>query len=157
MKKHGNPTRLAACLTAALALTLGACSDERPPVKGFVLPEGDIEQGEATFVALGCPQCHTVVDTAIKQPAEPAYQVQLGGRFIRVKHYGDLLTSIVSPNHRVAPAYRAEAGAEEEPVSPMPDFTTAMSVEQLIDVVEFLNSKYTEIPRYSGRIYYYPP
>lgn len=137
---------------------LAACSDGRPPVEGFVLPEGDVEQGKAAFVALGCPQCHTVADSDIEQPENPDFQVMLGGRLIQVEHYGDLLTSIVNPHHRVAPQVRLqdETGSKDEPISPMPDFTGAMTVAQLIDVVEFLHSKYTRLPSYSGRYYHYP-
>ena len=117
------------------------------------LPDGNVEQGKAAFVTLGCPECHTVADSDIKQPENPDFQVQLGGRFIQVGHYGDLLTSIVNPNHRVAPQLRLneESDSEKGPVSPMPDFTRTMTVAQLIDVVEFLHSKYTQLPRYSGR------
>ncbi|WP_162883834.1 c-type cytochrome [Chromatocurvus halotolerans] len=139
--------------------TLAACSDDRPPVKGFVLPEGDIEQGKAAFLSLGCPQCHTVADSDIEQPENAEFQVRLGGRLIQVEHYGDLLTSIVNPSHRVAPQLRRQddSGNDEGAVvSPMPDFTGTMTVTQLIDVVEFLHSKYTQVPKYSGRYYHYP-
>lgn len=150
-------------LALLLVTALAACSEDRPPVEGFVLPDGDIEQGKAAFVQLGCPQCHTVADSDIKQPEDPDFQVRLGGRLIQVEHYGDLLTSIVNPNHRVAPQMRLQeesgsegAGGNEGPVSPMPDFTGDMTVAQLIDIVEFLHSKYTQLPRYSGRYYHYP-
>ena len=155
----GRISTLGGRLTALiLTLLIGACGQDRPPVKGFVLPEGDIAAGQATFVALGCPQCHTVVDTEITQPDDPAYSVRLGGSYMQVKHYGDLLTSIVNPSHRVAPPHRAGDGEDDgPPLSPMPDFTDTLTVAQLIYLVEFLHSKYTELPRYSGRIYYYPP
>lgn len=138
---------------------LAACSEDRPPVEGFVLPEGDIEQGKAAFLSLGCHQCHTVADTDIEQPENAEFQVRLGGRLIQVEHYGDLLTSIVNPSHRVAPQMRLQDdnGSEDGAVvSPMPDFTGTMTVTQLIDIVEFLNSKYTQVPKYSGRYYHYP-
>lgn len=138
---------------------LAACGEDRPPVEGFVLPEGDIEQGKAAFLSLGCAQCHTVADTDIEPPENAEFQVRLGGRLIQVEHYGDLLTSIVNPSHRVAPQMRLQddTGSEDGAVvSPMPDFTGTMTVAQLIDVVEFLNSKYTQVPKYSGRYYHYP-
>lgn len=144
-------------LVLLLVTALAACSEDPTPVKGFVLPEGDVEQGKAAFLALGCAQCHTVADSDIEQPENADFQVRLGGRLIHIEHYGDLLTSIVNPSHRVAPQMQLqEADSEEEPVSPMPDFTGTMTVAQLIDVVEFLNSKYTQLPRYSGRYYHYP-
>lgn len=144
-------------LALLLVTALAACSEDRSPVKGFVLPEGDIEQGKTAFLALGCAQCHTVADSDIEQPENAEFQVTLGGRLIHVEHYGDLLTSIVNPSHRVAPQMQLqETGSEEGPISPMPDFTGDMTVAQLIDVVEFLHSKYTQLPRYSGRYYHYP-
>jgi len=151
------------CVTAArygLALlfiaAVAACSEEDTPVKGFVLPEGDSEQGKAAFLSLGCQQCHTVADSDIEQPDDAPHEIQLGGRLIQVEHYGELLTSIVNPNHRVAPQHDEMGDGEGDPVSPMPDFTDTMTVVQLIDVVEFLHSKYTQVPKYSGRYYHYP-
>lgn len=138
---------------------IAACGDDRPPVEGFVLPEGNIEEGKAAFLSLGCPQCHTVADSDIEQPDDAEHQVRLGGRLIQAEHYGDLLTSIVHPNHRVALQMRQqdnEGNEDGSVVSPMPDFTGTMTVAQLIDVVEFLHSKYTQVPKYSGRYYHYP-
>lgn len=147
---------LKALLLGALALLVGGCDEGGTKVKGFILPPGDAARGEATFVALGCPACHTVAETEIVQPEDAEYSVQLGGKMLRVKHYGDLLTSIVNPDHRVLPPYSDDKSAEGEPKSPMPDFTATMSVEQLINVVEFLQGKYEKIPNYGGRYYYYP-
>jgi hypothetical protein len=145
-----------ALLVACSLLLLNACSGERPPVQGFVLPEGNIAAGRANFLALGCVGCHTVVGEELPQPADAKFSVKLGGETMRVRHYGDLLTSIVNPSHRVFPQYRDEAESSDEKLSPMPDFTTQMTVAQLIDLVEFLNSKYTTMPQYAGRYYYYP-
>lgn len=158
MSDFSRVMRIGPGLAFVLVAVLAACSEDNPPVKGFVLPEGNVEQGKADFVVLGCPQCHTVADSDIQQPENPDFQVMLGGRLIQVENYGDLLTSIVNPNHRVAPQLRLndEADSEEGPVSPMPDFTPTMTVAQLIDVVEFLHSTYTQLPRYSGRYYHYP-
>ncbi len=140
-------------LVAGLTL-LSACGEERTPVRGFVLPPGNAEQGEVTFVELGCSQCHTVADSAIEQPPGALHSVPLGGKVMRVRHYGDLLTSIVSPDHRVLPMHRGKTdGAEEE--TPMPQYTDTMTVTQLIDLVEFLHGRYTTMTRYGGRYYDY--
>jgi hypothetical protein len=137
-------------------LLLVGCDKEGINVSGFVLPEGDAARGEAAFVELGCTACHTVAGTELTQPENSAFSVPLGGKVIRVKHYGDLLTSIVNPDHRIPPRYAQEAAMEGEPESPMPDFTVTMSVEQLIDVVAFLHGRYEKLPHYSGRYYAYP-
>jgi sulfur-oxidizing protein SoxX len=140
---------------AAVALLIGGCDQEGTRVRGFILPAGDASQGEAAFVALGCPACHTVFNSDISQPEDAAFSVQLGGKLLQVKHYGDLLTSIVNPSHRVLPPYNDDKSEEGKPQSPMPDFTSSMSVEQLINVVEFLQGKYEKIPNYGGKYYYY--
>lgn len=143
----------AACLVALATLLVG-CDADGINVRGFVLPEGDPVRGEAAFVELGCTRCHTVVGTELSQPENPPYTVALGGKVIQVKHYGDLLTSIVNPNHRVRPPYAQADG--EKVSSPMPDFTATLTVEQLINVVAFLHGKYDKLPNYGGKYYYYP-
>ncbi|MFT4767675.1 MAG: hypothetical protein ACI8RN_000804 [Glaciecola sp.] len=139
------------------AVLLGACSQERPPVKGFVLPEGNTETGALVFIEMGCPQCHVVADSDITQPQDAALRIQLGGNIHYVKHYGDLLTSIVIPDHRISAQYQPPSADEESMVSPMPAFTETLTVAQLVDLVEFLHSKYTTIPTYAGEFYYYAP
>lgn len=138
-----------------VTLVLGGCEDSGTKVRGFILPKGDPDKGQETFVALGCPACHTVSKTEISQPEDAAFSVQLGGKFLQVKHYGDLLTSIVNPDHRVLPPYNEDSSGEDASMSPMPDFTGTMTVNQLIDVVEFLHGKYEKMPYYGGKYYYY--
>jgi len=76
----------------------------------------------------------------------------------RVKSYGELLTSIVNPNHIVSAEYRAtlEAAERKDPQSPMPVFNDVINVTQLIDLTAFLHSRYELLsPQYRG--YYYGP
>ncbi len=140
----------------AATLLVSGCDQDGIRVRGFVLPEGDPAKGELAFVQLDCTACHTVADTELTQPEDAAYSVPLGGKVIQVKHYGDLLTSIVHPDHRVFPRYVEDAEDEADPASPMPEYIDIMSVEQLIDVVAFLHGKYEKIPTYGGKYYYYP-
>ena len=142
----------------AALIFITACSKDERSVRGFVLPEGDIATGQATFIAIGCPKCHTVAGTDIEQPPGEQFHIQLGGEQTRVKHYGDLLTSVVNPDHKVAKAYQVTKETGKSDSSPMPKFTSAMTVEQLVDVVEFLHSSYTSAqPDYLGTYYYYGP
>ncbi|MGR8948567.1 MAG: c-type cytochrome [Gammaproteobacteria bacterium] len=137
---------------------IASCSDNGEAVRGFVLPKGDVAAGQATFVEIGCPKCHTVAGTDIKQPDGEQFHIQLGGEQTRVKHYGDLLTSVVNPDHKVAKPYQVINEAGKDASSPMPKFVTTMTVEQLVDVVEFLHSSYTSTqPDYLGTYYYYGP
>ena len=147
-------------LACGVIALLTACSEEKAPVRGFVLPDGDIERGAAVFVENGCVRCHTVSGSDIEQPADAEFEVPLGGTVRRVTHYGELLTSIVNPSHRIQRAYRVDSDDTPEGASssPMLDYTTRLTVRELIDLVEFLHSKYTAIPTYEGKYYgYYVP
>jgi hypothetical protein len=125
----------------------GACGGAKSG-KGFHLPEGDVERGKAAFAALGCNGCHSVSGVELPAPAVPgAVQIKLGGEVLRVKTYGELVTSIIDPSHVVSPAFRARF--EEEGMPPMPDLTGSMSVAQMIDLVAFLHASYKKVhPEY---------
>ena len=146
-------------LTTSLLITAVACSNQGDQaVRGFILPKGDAEIGKATFVAIGCPKCHTVAGANIEQPPGEQFHIELGGQETRVKHYGDLLTSVVNPDHKVAKAFQVSTEAGKSDSSPMPKFTSRMTVDQLVDIVEFLHTSYTSTqPDYLGPYYYYGP
>lgn len=142
-----------------LAGILAGCEKGPAPVKGFVLPEGDIERGKAVFASVGCRYCHTITDEEFP-PFEPdqVLSIELGGKVYRVKSYGELLTSIVNPTHVVSAEYRATLDASERrsAQSPMPEFNDVITVTQLIDLTAFLHSRYELLaPQYRG--YYYGP
>ena len=73
--------------------------------------------------------------------AEPQVPVQLGGRVARGRTDGELVTAIVDPAHRLTPGYKREL-IQSGALSRMGDFSEAMTVRQLIDVVAFLQSRY---------------
>ncbi len=136
---------------------LSACSEGQPPVKGFVLPEGNIENGQEVFASVGCRSCHTVAALDLP-PLEqaPLFDIELGGKVRRVKTYGELLTSIVNPNHTVSPKYRITLDPKErkDAQSPMPVFNDVITVTQLIDLAAFLHSHYEMYsPEYQGYMY----
>ena len=145
-------------LATSLLMTAVACSKQDPALRGFILPKGDAEMGKATFVAIGCPKCHTVAGANIEQPPGEQFHIELGGAQTQVKHYGDLLNSVVNPDHRVPKAYQVSTEAGKSDSSPMPKFTNRMTVDQLVDIVEFLHTSYTSTqPDYLGPYYYYGP
>lgn len=121
-----------------LALGLNGCQDPDSP-RGFRLPEGDVERGKAAFVELGCVSCHMVQGVAgLPKPGPDAeHRVALGGEVRLVKTYGQLVTSIIYPNHTIQSPV-----VESQTESPMPDFTEEMTVRQLVDVVTFLQAQY---------------
>lgn len=141
-------TPKALLITAAFLIVAGmlsACDENPRSVKGFVLPQGDIERGQAVFASVGCRECHVVANLdlpALEQP--PLLNIALGGKVAKVKSYGDLLTSIVNPNHEIASDYFWSLDSEERKnaQTAMPDFNHALTVTQLIDLTAFLHSRY---------------
>lgn len=123
-----------------------ACDSGRHSSAGFRLPlDGDVESGKATFVAMGCHQCHEVSGMELPKPVtQPAVMVALGGSVPREVTDGYLVTSIMNPSYVLA-AYPRElitAGGR----SRMPDYRDRMTVRQLVDTVAFLQSRYTVVP-----------
>lgn len=147
----------AACLLA-LILLAGCPMNEKSPL-GFRLPEGSIWKGKAAFVELGCIDCHSVInEDLMPEMKEPrAIHVELGGEVTRVKTYGQLVTSIINPSHVVKSQYR-DKFTDAEGNSLMPDFGEKMTVRQMIDIAEFLQSRYeVVIPDHAYSEYGYGP
>lgn len=137
---------LAVILGALLALS--ACTDEAKPVKGFVLPEGDIEQGQQVFIDFNCHGCHRIPGVAVPEPEfEPPFILEIGGEVYRVKNYGELLTAIVNPDHIISPKYvmMLEEADRDVVISPMPYFGEEMTIAELIDLVAFLHAQYIKL------------
>ncbi|MFT4585098.1 MAG: sulfur-oxidizing protein SoxX [Gammaproteobacteria bacterium] len=160
MMKFQISTQLRVHFTIVIfAVVLSACSNDVEPVKGFVLPEGNVERGKQVFATIGCRSCHIVTNEEFPPlESEPVLAIELGGKTYRVKGYGELLTSIVNPQHVVSPTYRRtlDPAERKDAKSPMPEFNDVMNVTQLIDLTTFLHSRYELLsPQYRG--YYYGP
>ena len=145
---------------ALFTVTLGvlsACSDEGKPVKGFVLPGGDIAQGEQVFVDFNCHGCHTIPDMEFPDvDFAPPFILEIGGEVYRVKNYGELLTAVVNPDHIISPKYIAmlEKANREAVISPMPYYGEEMTIAELLDLVAFLHAQYTRLQPQYYRGYY---
>lgn len=138
-------------------LALAACYEDGKPVKGFVLPEGDVAQGEQVFVDFNCHGCHTIPGIEFpKTEFEPPFILEIGGEVYRVRNYGELLTAVVNPDHIISPKYKAmlKRADREVIISPMPYFGEQMTVAELIDLVEFLHAQYTKLQPEYYRGYY---
>jgi len=150
--RYGLKYTLSVILFSFTLLAVSACSEEGRPVKGFVLPEGDIAQGEQVFVDFNCHACHSIPGIEFpKVEFEPPFVVEIGGEVYRVRNYGELLTAIVNPDHIISPKYIAmlERADREAIISPMPYYGEDMTVAELIDLVEFLHAQYTRLqPKY---------
>jgi sulfur-oxidizing protein SoxX len=132
-------------IIAVGAITISACGADRMSEKGFSLPPGDAENGRAAFLYMQCNECHTVrgdrlpvVDFAV-----PPY-VELGGLVSKVKTYGELLTAVIDPSHKLAAGY-AEELVSEDGQSKMPVYNSYMTVEELIDIVMYLQPFYAVV------------
>ena len=122
-----------------------------PQSRGFNLPRGDVDQGKATFVLLQCNDCHSIegvswagTDASLTGPdnkIEEAINVGLGGKVTKVRTYGDLVTSIINPSHKLSRT-NSKGTVTADGKSAMRLYNDVMSVQELIDLVEFLQSKY---------------
>lgn len=120
-------------------VTLAACGPQSP--FGFSLPGGSADAGRQAFIALRCNSCHEIQGVA-EHLGGPAHVV-LGGETTRVRTYGELVTSIINPSHKIAPVDRAEgATAEGESLMSYAYLNDVMTVQQLIDLVAFLQPTY---------------
>jgi len=131
-----------AFLLASL-LALGACDQEaRMNAKGFRLPDGDVQTGLETFLYMQCNQCHTIEGMQLPViPGKEAPYVELGGMVTHVKSYGELVTAIIYPSHELADGYAEEVVATDGE-SNMYVYNRHMTVQELIDLVTFLQPQY---------------
>ena len=136
---------------------LSACDRDERKQGDIYLPEGDAARGEMLFVSLGCISCHSVVDTKLPEPATAGpVRVLLGSRTSSNISYGQLVTSIVNPSHRLTPRYR-EDEVSRDGESLMISYNDVLTVTQLTDLVAFLQSRYrTERTGYNYPVYSYP-
>ncbi len=141
---------------ALAAASLSACED--PQGYGFSLPPGDEVAGRGVFLEMACNDCHSVVGRdELRADATPFMDVPLGGPSARIRTYGELVTSVINPSHRIAPENRG-APFEIDGASQMQSYNDALSVAELIDLVAFLRAQYEliEYPSTVYQNYYYP-
>lgn len=136
---------------------LSACGPNPKSSAGFTLPEGDVEQGKANYVAFGCNACHTHAEVPQLEAAGAVKSINIGGESTRVRTYGELVTSVINPSHRVA-RRSSEQMADESGQSKMVTFNDVMTVTQLVDLVAFLQSSYTLRPYHNTAypVYWHP-
>jgi hypothetical protein len=138
MKKNS----LGLCL-GIIALLLVGC-DNLQSARTLRLPKGSAENGKAAFIALKCTECHTVAGVELPAPTVAKdLVVELGGNVPRLRTVGDLLTAIIHPTQAVSAKMKRPAVGS--PVSAMPTVNDVMTVSQLIDVVRFLQPRYSEM------------
>ena len=142
---------------ALCVLLLSGCDQGPTSTASLVLPEGDAAAGEAAFVGLHCNDCHSIVGREdLSSKEEPIMRVQLGGVTTHISTYGELVTSIINPSHKVSRRYQ-KAPYARDGASEMRNYNDLMTVSQLSDLVTFLQAQY-ELQPYVGPSYtsYYP-
>ena len=130
---------------AATMLTLAACQPSGSAA--FSFPQGDAEAGAQTFVELGCISCHSVTGAPAMRDSirEAERTIPLGGEQTRVYTYGELVTAIVNPSHKVSQE-RLGTMVQSDGQSHMINYNDIMTVTQLTDLVTFLEAHYTLKP-----------
>ncbi len=109
---------------------------------GFSLPEGDPEKGELVFIKYKCNSCHLLLNYDNNtEDHELQPPVQLGGDVSSVKTYAELLTSIINPSHKISKRYTVRP--DEMAYAQMPNFNDTMKVQELVDLVTFIQPKFT--------------
>lgn len=128
------------------ALTLTGCDTGPKGSVGFSLPDGDVQRGKANYISFHCNACHSSSEVPQMETADPAaISVPLGGETTRIKSYGELVTSIINPSHRIS-RRQSPTMADESGRSKMVNYNDVMTVAQLIDLVAFVQSNYTLSP-----------
>lgn len=145
------------CLVMIVSLSVASgCATPPKSGKGFTLPEGNAQAGKENYINLQCNACHTIsgVDQIAADGKAPELSIHLGGEVTRIQTYGELVTSIINPSHRLAKGYPIEE-VSVDGKSKMRNYNDVMTVTQLTDLVAYLQSKYklfevelTDYPEY---------
>lgn len=133
-----------------IGLFMSGCNEQ---ARGFALPDGDIEKGKATFKKLACNECHSITGIAWKG-GNDSLKIYLGGEVPAQKSYGELVTSVINPSHKIARGYEKKAFTEGG-TSKMRNYNDIMTVQELVDLVSFLQSEYkVNVPKTQYYPYY---
>jgi hypothetical protein len=139
----------------AIVLALSGCDRETiMSTRGFRLPDGDPAAGREAFLYMQCHQCHSIKGEQL--PAipgqEPPY-IELGGEVTQVRTYGELVTSIINPTHKLATGYARDV-VSVDGVSKMYVYNQFMTVQELNDIVMFLQPYYkVVVPEFRYPVY----
>ena len=129
---------LAVLLFFVLFFTSNGCDQQS---LGFALPPGDVTDGRAIFEEMACNQCHSVADIDWLGVEGEDFNLKLGGEVIKVKTYGELVTSVINPSHRISRLFKGEMPSRDAQ-SPMPSYNQIMTVQELTDLITFLEKQY---------------
>jgi sulfur-oxidizing protein SoxX len=130
--------------TAVCAATLAACAPNTALIVHF--PLGNTQRGREAFVALECHACHRIAGIEVPPHPSPSFNVALGGHTPRIETYGDIISAIVNPSHRLARSYRVVEGRGEPSPMQAQFLNEIMTTQQLVDIAAFLQPEYEYVP-----------
>lgn len=145
-RRHASRIGLGALLAGCAVLALSGCRPAATSGRGFQLPPGTPAMGKQAFIDLKCYTCHRVEGIAdLPPPTQPPEKiVVLGGEVAQVRTYGRLMTAIIHPSQSISEKMIARPEKQSKE-SPMPSVNEIMTVEQLINLIAFLQSQYREL------------
>ena len=117
--------------------------------RGFALPPGDMETGKMVFTSMKCNACHSTTDVEWLDEGDDLHLV-LGGETTAVKTYGELVTSIINPRHKISEKFKK---TNPDQSTLMGNYNELLSVQDLVDLVTYLQEEYDII---TPPTYYYP-
>jgi hypothetical protein len=111
-----------------MAAVSAACGSGRHSSSAFHLPpDGDVERGKATLLALRCNTCHEVSGVDLPRPTvQPPVPAVLGGAVDSKLSDAYLATSIIYPSFDLAPYPKKQITSGSE--SRMPHYADRMTV-----------------------------
>jgi hypothetical protein len=138
--------RINALASAVVVAFLMIGCDNPKSGRGFTLPDGNVERGQTAFVKLRCHECHSVSGVELPK-VEGAREslIPLGGKVGQISTYGQLVTSIINPSHKLARGI-AKKDVTKDGESQMRNYNDVMTIAELIDLVAFLQSHYELLP-----------
>ena len=111
-------------------------------VSTVVLPKGDVQAGRKAFQDLKCHICHRVSgESGFGAPIADLRGPDLNA-LLQLQETSDIAAAIIAPSHslsiRTSEAVKAQLA--KQGASPMGDFSRAMTVRQLADLLSYLRS-----------------
>ncbi len=129
-----------------LIVALGVATACQNQSRGFALPDGDIEAGKRAFTELNCTDCHSINNINwMGQENGDTLHIRLGGEITKIKTYGELVTSVINPSHKISRAFHKKQEmtfAEGRSKMELYSYNEVMTVQELVDIVTFLQSEY---------------
>lgn len=135
-------------IVAALGFVFVLGAQEGEP-KEKVLPKGDPAEGRTLFESKQCYRCHTVEGQRFPDAEIEGIEfIHLAGANNKGWDRDLFASQIMDPQHLISPDHQKamlivgdRLGAEN---SPMPDFTKALTVRELIDLAAYLEERSAE-------------